>query len=175
MMGRTGRRPMVTAGAVHSLINGSQWRTQQNRTAQFRTESSTVSRSSQHFSIKVSSESQPPLISKTWGKQCDKFIWNFLMLWWFNLTALPNSDHCIALSWSDNILLFMGPRDVSPDVFCCCLYSPSFPCCQAEDWSLLVQQFCWIEVNPAATDPGPDLSQGQSIRSQLVCYSRRWK
>ena len=29
-----------------------------------------------------------------------------------------------------------------------------------------LQQFCWIEVNPAATDPAPDLSQGQSS-SQL--------
>ena len=43
-----------------------------------------------------------------------------------------------ASSWSENVLLFMGLRHVSPDVFCCCLYSPSFPCCQAEDWSLLV-------------------------------------
>ena len=143
-MARVRRRPLVTAGPVHSLINGSQWRTQQNRTAQFRTESSTVSRLSQHFSIKVSSESQPPLISKTWGKRCDNFIWNFLMLWWFNFIALPNSDQTEeklstmhVSSFSDNILLFMGPRDVSPDVFCCCLYSPSFPCCQAEDWSLL--------------------------------------
>ena len=153
---------------------------QQNRTAQFRTESSTVSRSSQHFSIKVSSESQPPLISKTWGKRCDNFIWNFLMLWWFNFIALPNSDQTeekLGVVHYHEVTIFssLWDRETWAQMFSAAVSIPQvFLVAELRTGVCWLQQFCWIEVNPAATDPGPDLSQGQSS-SQLVCYSCRWK